>query len=186
MNELLDIIDNDGKIIGTMTREEAYKRNEALQISGVLVFRTNGHLLLQKRGKNKRYPLCYDYSAAGHVLSGENFLNAAKRELKEELNISKATLFAIGTVKAFDSLHAQKLRKLHKVFWTVNDSPVDIFKDELEGVEEFSQEVLDKRISEHPNQFTPTFVKVYTEIIKNKNLFSKVPIFYKMHEFIRN
>ena len=75
MTELVDIIDNSGKIIGTISREDAYKNDCALQVSGVLVFRSSGELILQRRGKNKKYPLCYDYSAAGHVLSGETFFS---------------------------------------------------------------------------------------------------------------
>lgn len=69
MIEYVDIINENGIIIGTKSREEAYREECALQVSGVLVFRSNGKLVLQKRGVNKKYPLCYDYSAAGHVLS---------------------------------------------------------------------------------------------------------------------
>ena len=70
MTEYLDIIDNSGLIIGTMSREEAYKKNCALQVSGILLFRSSGNLILQKRGKNKKYPLCYDYSAAISYVQG--------------------------------------------------------------------------------------------------------------------
>ena len=45
-------------------------------------------VLLQKRSKDKdSYPGCYDISSAGHVQAGDEFENAALRELEEELGI---------------------------------------------------------------------------------------------------
>lgn len=45
--------------------------------------------LLQKRSKEKDiHPDCYDVSAAGHVSQGDEFREAAVRELKEELGLS--------------------------------------------------------------------------------------------------
>lgn len=45
-------------------------------------------VLLQKRSKDKdSYPGCYDISSAGHVQAGDDFENAALRELEEELGI---------------------------------------------------------------------------------------------------
>ncbi|MBE6451556.1 MAG: NUDIX domain-containing protein [Alphaproteobacteria bacterium] len=172
MIEYVDIIDNTGKIIGTMSKEEAYKNNCALQVSGVLVFRSSGLLILQRRCKNKKYPLCYDYSAAGHVLSGETFIKAAQRELKEELNISDTKLINIGSICAYNINNPQKLRKLHQVFYTINDGPIKIYKQELDGFDEFTEQQLDKLINEHPEQFTPTFIKVYKEIIQPQSLFT--------------
>ena len=45
-------------------------------------------VLLQKRSSHKdTHPKCYDISAAGHVAAGDNYLETAYRELKEELGI---------------------------------------------------------------------------------------------------
>lgn len=46
-------------------------------------------LLLQKRSSKKdSYPGCYDISSAGHVAAGDDFLETALRELREELGIA--------------------------------------------------------------------------------------------------
>ena len=182
MTEYLDIIDNSGLIVGTMSREEAYQKNCALQVSGVLLFRSNGNLILQRRGKNKRYPLCYDYSAAGHVLSGESFLQAAHRELEEELGITNVILTPLGQVKAYQKEESQKLRKLHTIFRTVCDAPVKIYEEELDGVDEFSKNKLNSYIKQCPEKFTPTFIKVYNEIILPQNLFTKPFVSQQMHK----
>ncbi len=45
-------------------------------------------VLLQKRSSRKEsYPGCFDISAAGHVAAGDQLLDSAVRELKEELGI---------------------------------------------------------------------------------------------------
>ena len=45
--------------------------------------------LLQKRSLDKdSFPGCYDISSAGHIPSGDGFLESALRELKEELGVN--------------------------------------------------------------------------------------------------
>ena len=56
-----------------------------------LVRRREGRieLLLQKRSRTKEsFPGCYDTSCAGHLSAGDTFLEAALRELEEELGIA--------------------------------------------------------------------------------------------------
>ncbi|WP_412030802.1 NUDIX hydrolase [Faecalispora sporosphaeroides] len=46
---------------------------------------------MQKRSLNKdSHPGCYDTSSAGHIPSGEDFLESSLRELQEELGITAA------------------------------------------------------------------------------------------------
>lgn len=55
-----------------------------------LVRRREGRieLLLQKRSRTKEsFPGCYDTSCAGHLSAGDTFLEAALRELEEELGL---------------------------------------------------------------------------------------------------
>lgn len=91
--ELLDIVDEDGIPTGkTVKREVAHRYGIRHRTSHVWLLRKrNGKLqvLLQKRSLNKdSYPGCYDISSAGHVPSGDGFLESALRELKEELGVS--------------------------------------------------------------------------------------------------
>ena len=45
-------------------------------------------VLLQKRSREKdAYPGCYDISSAGHIHTGDDYLESALRELEEELGI---------------------------------------------------------------------------------------------------
>jgi isopentenyldiphosphate isomerase len=93
--ELLDIVDEDGLPTGeTVVREVAHRHGIRHRTSHVWLLRIhNGktQVLLQKRSLNKdSYPGCYDISSAGHIPSGDGFLQSALRELEEELGV-KAT-----------------------------------------------------------------------------------------------
>ncbi len=171
MHELLDIIDENDNVICTMTREEAYKINATVRISGVLVFTTSNKIILQQRSKNKTYPLCFDYSAAGHVLSGQNYKQAAIEELKEELGIVIDNLVHVGIVKTYNIRKSNKPRKLHHVFMGIHNGPFNIFEKELSGVIEVGEEELHNTINKKPDLFTPNFIQIYNEVIIKGNLF---------------
>lgn len=93
--ELLDIVDINGEPTGeTVEREAAHQYGIRHRTSHVWIFRNhNGQtqVLLQKRSREKdSYPGCYDISSAGHIPAGEDFLESAVRELREELGVDAA------------------------------------------------------------------------------------------------
>ncbi len=94
-NELLDLVDKNDEIIGTIWRSE-YDRLEKEQlgyIRAVELFIQNdqGQLWIPTRTAAKKIaPNGLDYSAGGHVTSGETYLEAMIKEIAEELNIDVA------------------------------------------------------------------------------------------------
>ena len=93
--EMLDIVDENGVPTGeTVDREAAHRNGIRHRTSHVWILRKrNGktQVLLQKRSLNKdSHPGCYDTSSAGHIPSGEDFLESSLRELQEELGITAA------------------------------------------------------------------------------------------------
>lgn len=85
--EYVDILDMDGNKIGVKSREEASKDKDIYRIVYLWII-TNKKILIQQRSFNKKSnPGLWDCAVAGHVLSGENSVNAILREAKEELNL---------------------------------------------------------------------------------------------------
>lgn len=91
--ELFDVLTEDGKPTG-LVRERTliHRYGDPHATSHIWVMRKNAsgnqELLLQKRSMEKdSFPGCYDISAAGHVQAGDDCLDTAVRELKEELGI---------------------------------------------------------------------------------------------------
>ncbi len=93
-NELLEIVDENGTVIGTAKRSELHGNPSLIhRVVHVLVFDKKGRLLLQKRSLSKDVaPGKWDTSVGGHVNPGEDILTAAKREMKEELGIESRGL----------------------------------------------------------------------------------------------
>lgn len=88
-NELLDAVDENDIVIGTMTRKESKLTGKRYRIVRIVVNDDQGNTLIQKRVATKdTYPNCWDNAAAGHVDSGEDYASAATRELKEEVGLS--------------------------------------------------------------------------------------------------
>ena len=91
--ELLDVLNEEGKDTG-MARERSlvHRNGDFHRTSHIWVARKSEEgkwqVLLQKRSSGKEaYPGCYDCSAAGHVKAGGTCVDAAVRELEEELGI---------------------------------------------------------------------------------------------------
>ncbi len=91
--EQLDIRTKDGAITGEVKdRTQVHRDGDIHGTSHVWLVRRTGEktfdILLQKRAAGKdAYAGCYDISAAGHIPAGEDYLEAALRELQEELGV---------------------------------------------------------------------------------------------------
>lgn len=86
--ELLDVVDENDRVIAIKTRGEIHARGLMHRAVHILVFNSEGELFLQKRSMLKdECPGLWDSSAAGHVDSGESYLDCARRELVEELGV---------------------------------------------------------------------------------------------------
>jgi isopentenyldiphosphate isomerase len=93
-DEILEVVDNNGKVQMLAKRSEVHSNPTLIhRVVHVLVFDKKGRFLLQRRSMKKDIaPGKWDTSVGGHVNPGEEILEAAKREMKEELGIEKCAL----------------------------------------------------------------------------------------------
>ena len=75
------------EVIGEATREDAHAQGIPHRIAVTYVENAEGKILIQVRIGGR-----YDHSSAGHVDPGESYLEAATRELEEEIGIVGARL----------------------------------------------------------------------------------------------
>lgn len=86
-------VDENDQVIGETTIPEAKENGWPRRISRIFLFDGEGNILVQKRGPDMvSYPNRLDQSAGGHVDLGETYMEAAYREMKEELGIEGVDL----------------------------------------------------------------------------------------------
>ena len=82
----------------TLIRGEAVPDGMYHLVCEVIVKHTDGTYLLMQRDKNKHYGEYWEATAGGSVLQGENPLECAIRELREETGINEINLVELGRV----------------------------------------------------------------------------------------
>lgn len=91
--ELVDIVDEDDRVIGRTTRAQMRREKLLHRVVAVLCRNRDGEIYVHRRTATKDlFPSLYDMFAAGTVEAGESYDDAARRELEEELGISGVTL----------------------------------------------------------------------------------------------
>ncbi len=87
--ELLDVLDDNGKPLGIRKpRTQVHRNGDWHRTVHVWVINPKQEILFQKRALAKEsFPGAWDVSAAGHISAGETSMQAAIKELAEEIGI---------------------------------------------------------------------------------------------------
>jgi hypothetical protein len=85
VEELLNIYDEEARVIGAAPRRAAKASGSAVGAVNVLLVNRGGEVLLQRRPAAKENGDRWDKSVGGHVAAGEDFDTTAVREAGEEL-----------------------------------------------------------------------------------------------------
>ncbi len=141
-SELVDVVDKDDKVLKTIQRKDE-KDSDILRVTSIFILNKKGKILLQLRSKKcLRYPLYWD-STGGHLTSGEDYAEAAKREMFEEIGVKTALTF-LG--KDYIELPDGR-RHINANFKGTYDGQMKIDPNEVERVQFFSLEEVRKMIS---------------------------------------
>lgn len=161
-NEQLPVVDEDGNIIGAITRGHAHDGSKILHpVVHLHVFNSRGELYLQRRPEWKDIqPGKWDTAVGGHVDLGENIEQALKREVGEELGITDFTPESLGHY-VFESKREKELVFVHKC---VYDGEIHPSKSELNGGKFWTPEEIVSNIGK--GVFTPNFESEYQRFFK--------------------
>ncbi len=141
-SEFVDVVDKNDKVLKTIQRKDE-KDSDILRVTNIFILNKKGEILLQLRSKKcLRYPLYWD-SAGGHVTSGEDWTDSAKRELYEEVGI-KTDLIFLG--KHYIKLPDGR-KHIDAFFKGTYEGQTKIDPNEVERVQFFSLEEIRKMIS---------------------------------------
>lgn len=146
--ETLDIVDRNDRVIGRATRSDVYAKKLLHRIAHILIFNSEGEMLLQLRSKKSSFcPGHWSTAVGGHVVSGESYEVAARREFKEELGDDAPFQF-IAKDYYEDNVVETGIKKFLSTFKTVLDKEFKVNPDEVQRVEYFSLEKIQEMINE--------------------------------------
>ena len=178
MDEYIDILNDSGKISGkTCLKSDAHKNGFFHQSAHIWIFDKNKNILIQKRASDKdTFPNLWDISVAGHISSGELPIDAAIREVEEEvgIEITNNQLQYIGTSTNKVSHKIDLIDyELHHVYICCINFNIETLKIQQEEVAKIKMIPLNKLISKincDNNNFVPHgndyFTFVFNEIKK--------------------
>lgn len=156
-NEQFPIVDEEGNILGSITRSKAHDGSKILHpVVHLHVFNKQGELYLQKRPDWKDIqPGKWDTSCGGHVDLGESINEALKREVAEELGILQFVPDMLGSY-IFEGKKEKELVYVHR---TIYDEAIIPNPNELADGRFWTAQEIKQNMGK--NVFTPNFEDEY-------------------------
>jgi isopentenyldiphosphate isomerase len=89
VDELIDVVDEQDRVVGQARRSEAYARRLRHRCAFILVRDEQGRIFVHRRTATKQvFPSLHDMWVGGVVGAGETYDQAALREAEEELGVT--------------------------------------------------------------------------------------------------
>jgi len=168
-DEELIIVDENDNIIGYQKKDLCHKGEGILHRAfSVFIFNSKNELLIQKRSRYKHlWPLFWSNTCCGHPRKGEEYIEAVRRRLKEELGMEVEVkyLFKFKYQATYKNIGSEN--ELCSVYIGKSDVIPEINKMEVEDWKYISIEQLNKEFKKHPDRYTPWF-KIEWEYITEK------------------
>jgi isopentenyldiphosphate isomerase len=135
--EMVDVIDETGRTVGTVTRREMRTRRLPHRCAYLLVFNQRGELFIHLRTYGKDVYLSYwDATIGGVLAAGETYAEGARREAAEELGIEiePEPLFALHYADAATVVQGMVYRVRHEGPFRLQ--PEEIVRGEFVSLDE--------------------------------------------------
>lgn len=159
---MLDIVDKDDNVIGTMTDKDAMAGKGRFRIVHVILVNDDDTFLVQWRKADKTLsPRTFTASAAGKVQAGETYEAAALRELKEEIGASRVKLKAMGSFKT-----KMANGELFAGVW--NGEPKG-WEEEADAIDYLNRDEAEYLMKRYPYLLSPSFaasLKLFLKVTK--------------------
>lgn len=148
-------VNEDDEVIGSGPKEEAFDKGIRHRIARIFIFNSKGELFLQKRSsKIKFFPGLWDQSVGGHVDKGEDYVEAALREMEEEVGVTGVELEEVAKFYLEEKLGDKHLYRFNMLYEVVYDGELQLNPDEVGGGKWIDLDELETWVKSSPQEFT--------------------------------
>ncbi len=159
MAEMVNVLDKNGKVTGSAMRDVVHRDGQWHRGIHVLVFDDKKRVLLPIRSiKKSLFPGCYDVSVSEHVMEGEEYADAAKRGLNEELGVENTALTPLAEIKMSYALTDNHFSMIYSC---MSSGKVELDKEEIESAEFVSVATIKALLSKSPEKFSSWAAEIY-------------------------
>lgn len=155
MEELFEIIDAFGKVVGIEKRSIVHQKGLLHRAVHVFVLDSKGRTFIQQRSFEKDVgPGLWDLSAAEHLKPGESFEDAAMRGVREELGVELFGMQKLGEKNQFFDYGEKKDNERVATFKSRFKGKIRLQKEEILEGRWISKEALLKEMNKDPQKFS--------------------------------
>ena len=166
-NEILSVLDEKDQVIGSAIRKEVHEKGLWHRETYVFIINSKKEILLQKRTDRH----IWDFSAAGHVPHGQEYLEAAQRETQEELGLSidlkEFTKIAHGKIKKKEK--GKINNRIYQAFVVRKDIKINEItpdKGEIEELKYFNKEKVEDLVKNNSELTLSCFILLKEKVIE--------------------
>lgn len=165
---LVDIFDQP---IGTGTKEEVHRLGLLHRAFSVLIVDQQNNMLLQQRAANKYHcPNLWTNACCSHPMPGEDVETAAHRRLQEELGFDCELTYIYHFLYRAEMENGLIEHEFDHVFIGLYDGVIQPNPDEVRDYQYLSVDLINHKIKEDPQSFTPWFL-ILMEKFNKKEFF---------------
>lgn len=156
------LVNEQDEPIGLMEKMEAHEKGLLHRAFSILIFNSNGEMLLQQRALSKYHsPGLWTNACCSHPRNGETILEAANRRLSEEMGMQTDLTILTHFIYKADFDNGLTEHELDYVLRGItNDSPL-INQEEVHDYRWINTADLSQWVKSTPSDFTVWFLELF-------------------------
>ena len=160
--EMVILVNEQDEAIGLMEKMEAHEKGLLHRAFSILIFNSEGEMLLQQRALSKYHsPGLWTNACCSHPRNGETILEAANRRLSEEMGMQTELSVLTHFIYKADFDNGLTEHELDYVVKGITNENPTINPDEVNAFRWICMVDLNKWVNTSPTDFTVWFLELF-------------------------